>query len=1127
MVGNTKITKKNRNGPNMPEEPLFDKDNMSIYFREAGRFLAIVQKTIAHVCVMKEAGVFNGNELNQALRSLESCSNKIHSFRNVLIGGKEAETEAAKDGESDSENKALFLTGKLQAINNDLASIFRSVGTKNLRDLLTVCLGNSYLSKLEQEGSDANKLKNLLLACHPVGYKLLPWKEGPKAEPDKSVILKKTCIVEDLTIVEHGRTLDCFDLGRTSKEFFTKVHGIKIVIQNAAQKKTLIISAIVDNLPPWSLDTLNVPAVTQCLLSNCSASNEFDEGEVTRFVECLSLKDFLIFSIDELWTRYVGYCTQAKMLQQLPLSQVVKEFLCDEPIRQRTTMLQLLMKSGSHEFQYLAYLLYDLLSSETDSVGVDTRDQTQLFDSLPIRAKQLFKEALQNTVNYSKRLTNFDANKIPLEQQICLMKASDAVKERAMQKLKEVKNKNEDSGTKARQYLEGLLRIPFGIFRKEPILTVMDECRDEFSATMSRLSESPLSDLGSLIPSKETYTGLEVRTYAKVLKHSIENDLSDKLYQILTTKVGECDSRGELSSLINRFNDFIKYSPIVKQRKIRHSGYTISKMQDLLVGFVDKYKNDPNVMLDLMSALSMDQTESSLTTINSVQYKLGHVQNKLEEIQDYIVDVNKTLTEAVHGHKVAKRQIERIIGQWINGEQTGYCFGFEGPPGVGKTSLAKKGIANCLRDSDGSPRPFTFIAIGGGSNGCTLEGHNYTYVASTWGRIVDVLMEKKCMNPIIFIDELDKVSKTEHGREIIGILTHLIDPSQNDTFQDKYFNGIDLDLSKALFIFSYNDADLIDRILLDRIHRVKFDALTLTDKLVIANDYLIPDVLEKMGLTGMIEFDDGAITYLIETYTYESGVRKLKEILFEIVGEINIRTLKDDETSVSLPIKVTKDDKQHLHLKERNIIRPYKITRTEPTVGVINGLYANALGKGGVLPIEVCYMPAGGHFELQLTGSQGDVMKESMHVAKTLALKLAQSHLSEVIGKYDSDKLKTGIHVHVPEGATKKDGPSAGTAITIAMYSLLSGMAIDPYVAITGEICLSGEVTAIGGLEYKVLGGIKAGAKTFIYPEENQREYEKLVETYEATGVLEGIVFYPVKHIDEAMYIAIPGLGDC
>ena len=157
-------------------------------------------------------------------------------------------------------------------------------------------------------------------------------------------------------------------------------------------------------------------------------------------------------------------------------------------------------------------------------------------------------------------------------------------------------------------------------------------------------------------------------------------------------------------------------------------------------------------------------------------------------------NVQFTLNDSVHGHDKAKQQIERIIAQWINGEQSGYCFGFEGPPGVGKTSLSKKGLSKCLVDHNGESRPFSFIAIGGQDNGSTLSGHNYTYVGSEWGKIVDILIKNKCMNPIIFIDELDKVSKTEHGKEIIGILTHLIDPTQNDSLQDKYFNGIDLDL---------------------------------------------------------------------------------------------------------------------------------------------------------------------------------------------------------------------------------------------------------------------------------------------------------------------------------------------
>ena len=236
-----------------------------------------------------------------------------------------------------------------------------------------------------------------------------------------------------------------------------------------------------------------------------------------------------------------------------------------------------------------------------------------------------------------------------------------------------------------------------------------------------------------------------------------------------------------------------------------------------------------------------------------------------------------------------------------------------------KHQWQEKVFIYCLKDEDGTTRPFAFIALGGSSNASTLSGHNYTYVGSIMGRIVDILIEKKCMNPIIFIDELDKVSKTENGKEIIGILTHLIDPTQNEAFQDKYFSGIDLDLSKALFIFSYNDVSAIDKILLDRIHRIKFDNLTLYDKLEIVNNYILPELYKKVGLEDMLHFDNDVLKFIIENYTYESGVRKLKEILFEIISEINLEILNHKQYD-KLPINITIDDVKFKYLKERNEI---------------------------------------------------------------------------------------------------------------------------------------------------------------------------------------------------------------
>jgi ATP-dependent Lon protease len=409
--------------------------------------------------------------------------------------------------------------------------------------------------------------------------------------------------------------------------------------------------------------------------------------------------------------------------------------------------------------------------------------------------------------------------------------------------------------------------------------------------------------------------------------------------------------------------------------------------------------------------------------------------------------------------------------------------------------------------------------MGGSTNSSTLDGHNYTYVGSTWGRIVDILMDTKIMNPIIFIDELDKVSKTENGKEIIGILTHLIDQTQNDTFQDKYFNGINLNLSKALFIFSYNDVELIDRILLDRIHRIKFDTISVEDKLIITRNFILPEIYKKMGLNEMISISDSVIEYIIQDYTSEPGVRKLKELMFEIIGEINLDILKNNVSMVEdIPIVITIKDIKMKYLKEHTEVRPTKI-HAEALVGVINGLWANSVGKGGILPIEASYFPCNTFLDLKLTGMQGEVMKESMTVAKSLAwsLFLKEGTKAQTLQEKLGEHKNQGLHIHVPEGATPKDGPSAGTAITMVMYSLFSGQKIKNEVAITGEICLQGRVTAIGGLELKILGGIRAGVKTFIYPKENEKDFIKFMKMYGEKPFIQAIQFIAVERIEEVM----------
>jgi ATP-dependent Lon protease len=342
------------------------------------------------------------------------------------------------------------------------------------------------------------------------------------------------------------------------------------------------------------------------------------------------------------------------------------------------------------------------------------------------------------------------------------------------------------------------------------------------------------------------------------------------------------------------------------------------------------------------------------------------------------------------------------------------------------------------------------------------------------------------MNPIIYIDELDKISKTEHGKELIGILTHLTDPAQNSEFNDKYFSGIPIDLSKCLIIFSYNDADLIDRILLDRIQRIQIEPLTKKDKLMVARKHIIPEIVSNIGLSiEDIIIKDELLEYIIDTYTYEAGARKLKEKLYELYRETNLSYFENKFES--LPIEIEKGLVEKV-FENSSKIEPQKI-HSSPKVGLINGLYATSTGLGGITIIEVIKFYTSSHLELKLTGMQGDVMKESMNVAKTLALNLIPDKILEELKE---EKKTFGIHIHCPAGSTPKDGPSAGTAITLAILSMLCKLPIRNTIGITGEIDLNGNVLPIGGLESKIVGGKEAGIEKVLYPKKNSDDFDRV-----------------------------------
>lgn len=460
------------------------------------------------------------------------------------------------------------------------------------------------------------------------------------------------------------------------------------------------------------------------------------------------------------------------------------------------------------------------------------------------------------------------------------------------------------------------------------------------------------------------------------------------------------------------------------------------------------------------------------------------------QIKTFLNNLQKTMDNVVWGHDDAKRHIIQIMGQkFRNPNAKGSMIGIWGPPGNGKTSLVKEGIAKAM------DKPFIFISLGGATDSSFLEGHSYTYEGSIYGRIANGIIASKCMDPIIYFDELDKISQTAKGEEITNLLIHLTDPVQNGHFRDKYFHGIDFDLSRATMIFSFNNPSLVDKVLLDRITTVETKYLLTNQKIHIAKNYLIPEILKEVGLNkGDIIINDNLIKTIVEKYSNEGGVRKLKSLLYNIVRELNISNLtknKIDNKNIIFPYIVSEQNIKTLFKNkyENQFDKINKINK----IGIVNGLYATTSGIGGVLPIETLWIPTNNPLEIKATGHLEQVIKESTQVACSLAWNLLDSNKqNELLTKWKDKPM--GFHLHCPDGSTPKDGPSAGAALTLALYSMFTEKKIKYDVALTGEINLQGNVTAIGGLEEKMEGAKKAGVKLVLYPKENQKDVDKIKE---------------------------------
>lgn len=459
-----------------------------------------------------------------------------------------------------------------------------------------------------------------------------------------------------------------------------------------------------------------------------------------------------------------------------------------------------------------------------------------------------------------------------------------------------------------------------------------------------------------------------------------------------------------------------------------------------------------------------------------------------------IKNAEKVLDEDHYGLEKAKERIlEYLAVQQMVNKLRGPILCLVGPPGVGKTSLAKS-IARALN------REFVRISLGGVRDEAEIRGHRRTYVGAMPGRIIQGMKSAGSSNPVFLLDEIDKMASDFRGDPASALL-EVLDPNQNNTFSDHYIE-IPFDLSKVMFITTANSMHTIPRPLLDRMEVLYISGYTELEKEMIAKQYLIPKQLEEHGLTkDQMQIQAAAVIKLIRNYTREAGVRNLERSIGTLCRK-GVRQLVSEEkkrvviTANNLP--------KYLGPEKFN----YGKAEEKEQVGLATGLAWTELG-GDTLSIEVTLLPGKG--KLTLTGKLGDVMKESAQAAFTYI----RSRLKDL--NIDPDfHEKYDVHIHVPEGAIPKDGPSAGITMATAMVSAMTGIPVSNEVAMTGEITLRGRVLQIGGLKEKTLAAHRAGIKHIILPKENEKDLEEIPES-----VRKEMSFTPVQHIDEVFNLAL------
>ena len=468
------------------------------------------------------------------------------------------------------------------------------------------------------------------------------------------------------------------------------------------------------------------------------------------------------------------------------------------------------------------------------------------------------------------------------------------------------------------------------------------------------------------------------------------------------------------------------------------------------------------------------------------------LQWKKEEPKEIELDKAMEVLDREHYglKKVKKRIIEQLAVMSLNKSQSGSILLFVGAPGTGKTSIGKS-IAEALG------REYVRISLGGIRDEADIRGHRRTYIGAMPGRIMDGMKKAGTSNPVMVLDEIDKLASSYNGDPASALL-EVLDPEQNNTFTDHYMN-VPYDLSDVLFVCTANSLDTIPGPLLDRMEVIRFTGYTALEKFSIAKDHLIPKAKKKAGISDEnLIIEDDTIKALINGYTMEAGVRGLKKQISSLCRYAAVELVRNNKEVLDVKPEDLSDYLDQRPIKHESILE-------KKQAGVVTGLAWTAVG-GEILFIET--MLTKGKGNIKVTGQLGDVMKESVDIALSL-VKSMYLEKSEIFEKND-------IHIHVPAGAVPKDGPSAGITMTTALASLINNIPVSPEYAMTGEVSLRGNVMPIGGLPEKLMAAARAGIKKVFIPEENEDDLKEV-----AKEVLDELEIIPVKRVEDVLKIVL------